>query len=153
MELGSTGEGVAYVKSGVLSPLTGETNPSQALRRRGWLIYAYTLCRFWYTLTWFLAIVGNRQYVICGLNSSVCRRVESRGKVTAALSGRTWWIATDGVMVLKVRIHAKRYFVITAFLQRWDCFSGSLAHKMKHRIYFWSSGVNKSIWAALMGDV
>lgn len=31
MELGSTGEGVAHVKSGVLSPLTGETNPSQAL--------------------------------------------------------------------------------------------------------------------------
>lgn len=46
MELGSKGEGVAHVKSGVLSPLTGETNPSHALRRLCWLIYAYTLCRF-----------------------------------------------------------------------------------------------------------
>lgn len=74
------------------------------------------------------------------LNSSVCRRVESRGKVTAALSGRTWWIATDGEIILKVRGRAKRYFVITAFylffLQWCDCLASCLAHKVREQFIF-----------------
>lgn len=33
MELGSKGKGVAYAKSGVLSPLTDETNPFSSLAK------------------------------------------------------------------------------------------------------------------------
>lgn len=93
MELGSKAEGVAHVKSAVLSPLTGETNPSHALGGQ--------VCPFMLPLCVALEIVWhnysetvwNRQDVMYGLNSSASRRVESRGKVTAALRGRTWWIS------------------------------------------------------------
>lgn len=74
-----------------------------------------------------------RQDVIYGLNSSVSRRVESRGKVTAALSGRTWWISAHWSWRCA---NMPRDILSSQPLQRCDCFAGCLAHKMRHEFNF-----------------
>lgn len=71
-----------------------------------------------------------------GLNSSVSRRVESRGKVTAAaLSGRTWWISTHWSWRCACM---PKDILSSQPLQRChrDCFAGCLPHKMRHRFNF-----------------
>lgn len=53
MELGSKGEGVAYVKSGVLSPLTGETNPSEAFAKTRFV----NLCVYFASLLIYFGVI------------------------------------------------------------------------------------------------
>lgn len=90
MELGSKGEGVAHVKSGVLSPLTGETNPSQASRTQvcSFALALYVASDALWRDSPRAVVVDEMSFA--GSTPQSSRRVESRGKVTAALRGRTW---------------------------------------------------------------
>lgn len=96
MELGSKGEGVAYVKKKEKKKkrCTKPFNQAKLTPSRGFAKTRLVNVRVYFTSLLvhfdsnsFAAVVEQTRCHVRGFNSSGCRRVESRGKVTAARRG------------------------------------------------------------------